>query len=417
MVSDGAGGSAGAPTGRGGQGMTGSGGAAAVARCSGTDDTVRMLNRSELNGSFRYLLGDATNKANALAEAGGHDNFFTNAREEQHLDNTKVSDLEQSIISPLVDEVWARELALAANQRLVLTCDAAMATCQRTILSTIGRRAWRRPLTTQEVDSLVTLAALTDAGRTSAAGLKWAVKAILLSPEFLFVVESGAPTSAVDAATLATRLSLFLVGRVPDDELLTAVANGSLATEAGYSTQVQRLMGTPAAAEHWATNVAGNWLGVNSAIAPNLVGSQYAAYEAARSSMEEETKRFVRNLYDADSPTRDILVADYSFINQPLGRFYGVDAGTRFVKTRLPAQRTGILTQPLMMSSTVGVKNPIYRGVWVYKRLMYRKLSFPTDITVPQIVDTPQAQMQSVRTRLEQHTSRPTLTASQSSRR
>lgn len=348
--------------------------------CDGEDYTLRQLTRTEMNSTFNLIAGDKTNAALALAESKTLGEFF-NDRAQQAWTSTRVSDLENQVVGPVVDALLTREAALPLAQRAVLSCDTTQQACVRQIVSNFGRLAWRRPLTTSEVADLVMLAST--ANPTSPLeGLRWALKGILLSPDFLFVTETGAPQAPLDAYALATRLSLAVWGTTPDSALLDAAAAGALSTPQGFRDQADRLLRDSRSASHFLLNIGGNWLGVNTAQAPVLTGTAYAKYSAARDSMPGETSAFVRNLMSANAPLSDIVTANYSFIDAPLANFYGVSgvSGTALQKTVLPNERSGILTQGFIMAKNSGPKNPIFRGVWVFERLMCRVFIPPMNI-------------------------------------
>jgi hypothetical protein len=374
--------------------------------CDGQDYTLRQLTRTEMNATFNLIAGDTTKAALVLGESITSGYFF-NDRAQQYWNDTRVSDLEEQVVGPVVDALITREQALPQTQRQVLTCDTTQAACIKQIITNFGRLAWRRPLTTDEVTDLVTLATTADSS-SPLEGLRWALKGILLSPDFVFVSEAGAPQAPLDAYGLATRLSLALWGTTPDGTLLDAAANGTLSTPTGFQAQADRLLGDNRSADHFLTNIGGNWLAVNTSQAPVLTGNSYASYTAARGSMAGETSAFVRNLMSANAPLNDIVTADYSFVDGPLSQFYGVGGvtGSTLQKKTLPAERSGLLTQPLLMALTTGPKNPIFRGVWVFERLTCRVFVRPAN--VPDIPSTSaNGTPQTVTQILDQHVGAP----------
>jgi hypothetical protein len=351
----------------------------AAALCDGQDSTLRQLSRTEINATFNLIAGDTTNAALTLEESNPSGYFF-NDRAQQFWNDSRVSALENGVVGPVVDALITREQALAQAQRQVLTCDITLASCVKQVITDFGRMAWRRPLTAAEVNDLVALAT-TAASSSPLEGLRWALKGILLSPDFVFVIEAGAPRAPLDPYALATRLSLALWGTTPDGPLLSAAADGSLATPAGFTQQADRLLAGPRAPDHFLSNIGGNWLAVNTSQAPILTDTKYALYSAARASMLGETSAFVRNLMAANAPLSDVLTAGYSFIDGPLAKFYGVTGitGSTLQKATLPSARSGVLTQGLVMALTTGPKNPIFRGVWVFERLMCRVFNRPAN--------------------------------------
>jgi hypothetical protein len=355
--------------------------------CTGADLTLRQLSRSELNGSLQLIAGDTTQAALSMRESIS-EGFFYNNRAQQFLNNARVSDLENTVIGPVVDALIVRESALPVDQRKVLNCDLSQASCTTQVITQFGRVAWRRSLTASEVSELVALANGADATKP-VEGLRWALRALLLSPDFLFHIESGAPQDTLDGPTLATRLSLALWGTVPDLPLLDAAAAGALATDDGYEGQVARLLADPRLVDHYLTDISGNWLATNGADPPVLSGSKYTLYTAAAPSMAKETAAFLRYVLDTNAPLQDLLTANYTFVDPPLAKFYGVGdvSGSDMQKVILPNERSGLLSQGLIMAKAAGPRNPIFRGVWVFKRLMCRVLVRPDN--VPPIVDPP----------------------------
>ncbi len=359
-----------------------------VALCTGADYTLRQLTRTELNGTFNLLAGDTTNAALGLDESNTA-GFFFNDRAQQFWNDARVVELEDVIVGPVVDALLTRDGALPQAQRAVLTCDTTTAACVQQVITNFGRMAWRRPLTSTEVSDLVALAAAADSS-SPLEGLRWALKGILLSPDFVFVTEAGAPQDKLDGYALATRLSLALWGTTPDKTLLDAASNGALGAADGIKAQADRLLADKRAADHFLLDIGGNWLAVNSSVAPVLTDPKYASYTAARGSMAGETAAFVRNLMATNAPLEDILTANYSFVDGPLAAFYGVSGvtGSTLQKATLPSVRSGVLTQPLLMALTTGPKNPIFRGVWVFQRLMCKTFIRPANVPdVPSTTD------------------------------
>jgi hypothetical protein len=358
-----------------------------------------------MNSTFNLIAGDTTNAALTMEESNTSGYFF-NDRAQQFWNDSRVSNLEIGVVGPVVDALITREQALPVAQRKVLTCDTTQASCAQQVITNFGRLAWRRPLTASEVSDLVALANAADSS-SPLEGLRWALKGILLSPDFVFVTEAGAPNAKLDPYALATRLSLALWGTTPDGPLLDAAASGLVAQPGGFAQQADRLLADGRAADHFLLNIGGNWLGVNTSHAPVLSGPNDALYSAASGSMLGETSAFVRNLMAANAPLNDVLTADYSFVDGPLAAFYGISGitGSTLQKATLPPERSGMLTQGLVMALTTGPKNPIFRGVFVFERLMCRVFNRPPDVP-----DLPQADggtPQTVSQILAKHASNP----------
>jgi Protein of unknown function (DUF1592)/Protein of unknown function (DUF1588)/Protein of unknown function (DUF1595)/Protein of unknown function (DUF1585) len=371
-------------------------------QCTGDDRVLKRLTNSELNAVFAELLGDNKNLADEIGQATALSEFFHNDRDFQALNNARVTQLEEQVIGPLIDAWLNTEKAQVAGQRRVIRCDAVQPSCVRQVLTDFGQRAWRRPLLESELAALDALAKETGGGFE---GLGAAIKGLLLAPDFLFTIEAGEPQAKLDAYALASRLSFFLSGTGPDNALLQAAADGSLSTPMGYQAQVDRLLGGARAADHWLKNIAGNWLSVNDSSAPILEGDRYQAYQSARPSMLKETEAFVKHLFTANAPLSDIVAADYSFLDKPLGNFYGVAGSDTLTKTQLPLKRaSGILSQAHLIGRTAGHANPILRGSFVAKRLACQSLTIPADFVIPPLPEPAAGENKSVRDILEAHT-------------
>ena len=370
--------------GNGGSGGTGGSGSTPLVEdlCDGTDDMVRRLVNREMNATFASLAGETRTLANVLPESIGEGIFYTN-RHSQFLNVTRVADIESKIVGPFVDGIISREGPLPLNQRRVLTCDVALASCTRDILTQFGAKAWRRPLLASEVDALVKVA--TDAAQgVPLEGLRWALKALMLSPDFLFIIDRVGAGGQLTGPSLASRLSFFLWGETPDAALLKAATDGTLLNPTVYQAQVKRLLADSKATGQWRGNLGGELFGLNRAVPPTLTDPKFAKYQAARPSMEKESDTFMRALLTQNRPIRDVLLSDYSFVDAPLAAFYGVpNPATAMSQVTLPAGRSGILTQPFLTASDHGARNPIFRGVWVFKRLMCKTLVLPDNLTIP----------------------------------
>jgi hypothetical protein len=237
-------------------------------------------------------------------------------------------------------------------------------------------RAYRRPVQPAEIDRLMEFVRFSlahegesfDRPRATYA----AMRAVLVSPHFLFRVERDPPAGAAPVSVseyeLATRLSYFLWSTMPDDELSALAGQNQL--RANLDGQVRRMLKSPKA-RALTDNFAPQWLKLRGlkTFTPDPV--LYPSFgEPLRRAMAEETARFFENVVTEDRPITDFLDADYTFVNEVLARHYGIKGvtGTEFRKVRLdPERRSGILTQAsvLTTSSTPVRTSPVKRGVWV----------------------------------------------------
>jgi hypothetical protein len=300
-------------------------------------------------------------------------------------------------------------------------CDpagASGATCVRTFIEHFGRRAFRRPLSSDEATRLVALYNTTRTASDAPTGVRGVVTAVLASPNFLFRPEFGSSAAStvadakpLTAFELAARLASLIWASTPDDALLDAAANGSLATRAQVETQARRMLADPRARPALA-EFYDQWFGLSRIKTTSKDATAYPEFNAAlRDSMGEETRRFVADvLWNGDAHLTTMLTASYSFVNKPLASLYGVagpsDATTYARVTLDPTQRSGVLTQASVLAAYArpDQSSPIKRGQWVRVRLLCQELPDPP-ANVPEL---PQIKAGvSNRERFAMHTSNP----------
>lgn len=258
----------------------------------------------------------------------------------------------------------------------------AEAECTRQVLTAFTERAWRRPLTTAEIDALVELAesARLD-GDPWEESIRLALKNVLVSPHFLFRVElDPEPTSLVAHPVgdyeLASRLSYFLWSSMPDDELFAAAKAGSLQDPAELQDQVVRMLADERA-EALVANFAGQWLYFR-AIGPNIAKdpTMFPMFdEELRTSMRTEMEMFFRSFVTEGRSLRELLTSDTTYVDARLAAHYGLPApqGAGFVEVALgDTPRRGLLTQAGLMTvlSHPQVTSPVKRGKWVLEQLL-----------------------------------------------
>ena len=385
----------------------------------GTDpgrDTLHRLNRAEYNNTVHDLLGTSTRPADQFPpdDRGlGFDNIA---------DVLTVSpvhlQLYQGAAEALVNE------ALAGAQRTkVLTCDLVSAgeTCGRTVLRAFGRRAWRRPLTDAEVDGLMTsvvMLARTN-GDSWEVGVNMAMQAMLVSPNFLYRVELDPDASSMTPHLLtsfeiATRLSYFLWSTMPDDALATAADAGKLTDKTELAAQVVRMLADPKAGA-LVDNFAGQWLYTRLVDDAVPDAQLFPAFDQPlRDAMKQETSLMFRDVIFGGVPADQLLLADYTYVNDRLAKHYGLPAvtGSTMQKVALdPAtHRGGFLTQAsfLTVTSHAATTSPVLRGKWILGQLLCQDIAPPPNAAMAQLAPPPSgAQTQTLRQRLEQHHMNP----------
>jgi hypothetical protein len=253
--------------------------------------------------------------------------------------------------------------------------------CAKTILSTIAHRAFRRPVTDEEVQGLLRL--YRD-GRSEAgfeAGIATALESLLAGPDFLFRIEKDPPNAAPNTAypvsdlELASRLSFFLWSSIPDDELLTLAEAGRLQDPAVLEQQVKRML-VDSRSRTLVTNFAGQWLYMRSMsqVSPDPTLFPEADGEL-REAFRQETELFFESMLREDRPVLDLLTADYTFVNERLARHYGIPNiyGSQFRRIGVPDEaRKGLLGKGgiLAVTSYGNRTSPVLRGKWVLEQLL-----------------------------------------------
>jgi hypothetical protein len=289
--------------------------------------------------------------------------------------------LYRAVTYPVRDEVQKR-LILSATD--LSPPDPAAQELERAyqILRAFADRAYRRPVTHDELTRLLRFVETTrHDGEGYEKGLRMAMRAVLVSPHFLFRVSSiGAPrqTSLADRLNdfdLATRLSYFLWGSMPDEELFRSAAQRTLRQKKTLSTQVRRMLPDPRS-RSLAENFAGQWLQTRALreLTPDQ-GVWPDFDESLRAAMLRETELFFDSIVREDRRVLEFLDADFTFVNERLARHYGIPGvhGTEFRRVSLSGTpRAGILTQAsvLTVTSNPTRTSPVKRGKWILDNIL-----------------------------------------------
>jgi hypothetical protein len=393
--------------------------AEAVAACQGrgsADTTpIRLLTLTEYNNTLSDLLGDSSAPLALSPSAGG-----------VRFDNDASA---LSVSARLLEHYMevAEGIATRAVARLgsVVPCNTTMmdTACLGRFVQTLGRRAYRRPLSAEEQKLLQAVfdkgAANTSAPAATriAGGAGLLIETILQSPDFLYHVEVGRTMSggsdpevrSLTGHEVASRLSYFLWNTMPDEALFTAASKGELDTPEGIATQARRLLESPrarAGARHFHTQ----WLGLNALDQVSRSESFTGFTPEVRADMKRETLEFLENvIWEARGGVSTMFSASYTMLNPRLAQFYGVSAGagTGFSRVELnPMQRKGLLTQGSLMAINAHFEHtsPIHRGVLVRQRVLCQSLPSPP----PNIPPLPEVDARaSAREQLAQHRSDP----------
>ena len=286
--------------------------------------------------------------------------------------------------------------------------------CAGKILGRLLRLAFRRPVTEKEVRPYVRFAKnAVEQGASFEQGIQLAVKAILVSPQFLFRVERDpdparpSPTRPIDDFELASRLSYFLWSSMPDEELLEAAARGELRTKDGRRAQVMRMIGDNKS-QAFVENFAGQWLELRNVSLVKPDPETFPEFdEELRQAMVRESELFFDHIMREDRSIFEFLKADYTFLNERLAKHYGIEGveGPGFRRVRLSGeQRGGVLTQAsvLTVSSYPTRTSPVLRGLWVLENLLGDRPPDPPE-NVPPLDEQTVGKAVSLRQELERH--------------
>jgi mono/diheme cytochrome c family protein len=271
------------------------------------------------------------------------------------------------------------------SRRKILICHperpADEAGCASQILSKLARRAYRRPVTDSDVRPLVAFYQQARGKGTFEYGIQKAVQAILISPDFLFRVESDPPSKTpgaihrVSNVELASRLSFFLWSSVPDDELLGLAAAGKLSDPQVLKQQVQRMLDDPRSGA-LTSNFAGQWLNIRNLATVRPDPVVFADFdESLRASMRKETELFFDSVVRENRSALELLTANYTFLNERLAKHYGIPNiyGSQFRRVMLDdPNRGGLLGQAslLTVTSPPNRTSVVERGKWVLDNLL-----------------------------------------------
>jgi len=276
-------------------------------------------------------------------------------------------------------------------------------------------RAWRRPVTKEEVDGVMKFAALSfaHAGESMSEATALAIRAALMSPNFLFRLEEDPQADgsgkvyALTEYQLASRLSYFLWSTMPDNELFAQAKAGTL--RQNLDAQIARMLKDPKAIS-LTKDFMGQWLEIRGLEqTPNLD-------KALAASMKGETEHFFNYIVANNRPITDMIDGDYSFVDGRLAKLYGISgvSGDEFQKVQLdPKQRFGVITQASIMTLTskplgTGLRtSPVVRGKYILENLFNQRIPPPPPDVPPLKVDDNHPLTGTTRQIFEQHRTNP----------
>jgi hypothetical protein len=310
------------------------------------------------------------------------------------------------------------------SRAMIFVCDPKAkeeSSCARQITENFARRAFRRPVTGDEVSRLMQFY---EAGRQNGgsfdAGVEQVVAAVLASPKFLYRSISGAPATgrangelALTDLELASRLSYFLWNTGPDEELLTLATAGGLSKPGAMEKQVKRMLVDPKASS-LVTSFAMKWLNLDGLESVKPDPMLFPGFtDQLRRDFSTEAEAFLSSILLDDRSLVDLLTADYTFLNERVARHYGISgvAGTQFRRVTLTdKERFGLLGKAavLMRTSYGDRTSPVLRGAWVLDKLLGTPPTPPPPDTATDLSQKAGELPKTVRARLEQHRSKAT---------
>ena len=313
----------------------------------------------------------------------------------------------------------------AAHRRLIAVVPSdsiSLEEAARANLRNLLDRAFRRPATDDEIAQYAGFVAMAvERGESFERAMQVAVQAVLVSPHFLFRVETDKRSETEDGRhalndyELASRLSYFLWSSMPDDELFHLAEQGTLHQDAVLEQQVRRMMADPRSYA-LIRNFGGQWLNLRRLATDDVAPDpeRFPDFDAElREDVWEETELFLASIVREDRPLTDLLTARYTFVNENLAELYGIEGidGDEFRRVELTdGRRAGLLTHAsiLTLTSYPTRTSPVKRGQWVLENLLGDKPPDPPPL-VPGLEETQKANPElSMRQQLELHRADPT---------
>ncbi|HEV8396548.1 MAG TPA: DUF1592 domain-containing protein [Vicinamibacterales bacterium] len=286
--------------------------------------------------------------------------------------------------------------------------------CARKVLSTLARRAYRRPVT---ADDMVPVMEQYEAGRKGGSfdtGIEHGLRLILANPKFLFrlerAVDKPGPVSDLE---LASRLSFFIWSSIPDDALIDAATSGRLSTPAGLERQVTRMLANPKASA-LTDNFASQWLLLRNLKSHVPTPGDFPNFDnELRQAFRQETELFFGSVVRENRSVLDLINANYTFVNERLARHYGIPNvyGSNFRRVPVTDEaRRGLLGQGsvLTVTSYPNRTSPVLRGKYILENILGTPPPSPP-ANVPALSDNEAGQEpKSLRERMELHRKNPT---------
>jgi hypothetical protein len=315
---------------------------------------------------------------------------------------------------------YAADVGPTPSRQRIFACrptrDVEEAPCARRILSELARRAYRRPVTDEDLKPLL---AFYESGRNAGfdRGIQRGLQRLLVSPEFLVRIERDRPAAAANASypihdlELASRLSFFLWSSLPDDELLKHAEANRLRKPDVLAAEVRRMLADDRS-RALVNNFAAQWLYLRNVPAARPDTQNFPDFdENLRQAFRRETELLFETIMREDRSVLDLIGAPYTFLNERLARHYGIGGvyGSHFRRVALPADsvRGGLLGQGsiLTVTSYPNRTSPVQRGKWILENI-FGSGPPPPPPDVPELGERSEdGKLLSMRQRMAQHRS------------
>jgi hypothetical protein len=302
-----------------------------------------------------------------------------------------------------------------ASRKMILICDPKSgAACVQRIVANLANHGYRRPATPQEVAALMRFVALARAqGQNAEQGIQLAMQAMLVSPNFLFKIETrtGSAAHPVSDYELASRLSYFLWSSMPDEELIALATQKKLHDPVTLDAQLKRML-ADSRSSALAANFAGQWLEIRNLDVVKPDPKKFPEWNAdLRDGMKTETRMFFDYMLRENRPITDFLNARYTFLNEKLAKFYGIPdvKGPEFRRVELATdQRGGVLSQAavLTVSSYPTRTSVVLRGQFILDNILGSPVP-PPPPDVPLLDEAAVGKESSLRQQMEKHRADP----------
>jgi hypothetical protein len=375
--------------------------------------------RVPVKAGLHQVMATMLKSDDVVPEGGGPDRISPYSR---NSDNANSS---IGIASLLIGGPYNGKVALdSPSRKLLFVCSPANtadeAACAKKIASNLARRAYRRGATDDDVQTLL---AFYNRGRAAGSfdyGIRSALERVLVSPDFLFRIESdpagAAPGSVyrVSDVELASRLSFFLWSSIPDDTLLDLAIRGKLHEPAVLEQQVSRMFADPRARASLVQNFFNDWLQTRNVWLLNPDSTKFPWFDDnLRTAFVTETEMFLDAQLKEDHSILDLLTSDETFVNEQLARHYGISGiyGSHFRRVKLTDEnRFGLLGKAsvLAVTSYTTRTSPTIRGKYLLENILAAPMPAPPP-NVPQLESSnKEGKPMTVREMLEMHRANPT---------